>query len=244
MIGVSIDKLKLIILLISIISLAACIPNPSKVRKIVELTEHQKLHDKYELQFEKCFDSKKTDLTFVGLSEKPAITIYLDLNPESKSTDWQESLLCFQKRLPKIGLNYQDIAISDGRGPDFRYSSKCVGRYDKAFKLFNRNLEQIKENRIDDLCSTLADKQVKSKSVKDLFAYITVTDLKDTELFAYPSDDIFGDNRIIFKLEASKNTTLYFSYIMHEEQVFLTSIDLNNISSSIGFSNLFGKIKK
>lgn len=244
MIGLVNDKFKLINLLVYVVSLTACIPNPKKVENLIELHENEKFQNKYESLFKKCVDSKKTDLTFVGLSEKPAVTIYLNLNPESKNTDWQESLLCFQKKLPQIGLKYQDIVISDGRGPDFHYSSKCVESYDKAFKLFNQNLEQIKENRIDDLSNTMGYTRVKSESVSELFNYITITNLKDAQLMAYASDEVFGDDRTIFKLEASKNTTLYFSYVVREDQVYLTSIDLNNISGLINISDFLGKIKK
>nr|WP_294859921.1 hypothetical protein [uncultured Fluviicola sp.] len=244
MIGSVTDKLKLIILLTYGISFIGCVPNPSKVKKIVELTEHQKFQDKYELVFKKCSDLKNTDLTFVGLSEKPTITIYLDLKPESENTDWQELLLCFQKKLPEMGLKYQAIVISDGRGPDFQYSPKCVERYNKAFRLFNQNLKQIKENRIDDLFTTMNYTRVKIESIIELFNYIKVNNLENAELVAYPSDEIFGDDRTVFKLETSKNTILYFSYVMRKEHVYLTSIDLNNIPNSINISDFLGKIKK
>lgn len=232
------EFLKLMLLFVLMHLVSAC-PSPHKIKEIIKLSKHQKRSEQYESVFKNCFGTKNSDVMYGGITEDKEPVVYLDLNPDSKSTDWQISLICFQRSLSRKRLNYQVIEVADGRGPNFPYTKTCLEHYDKAFALFTRNVEQIGNNEIDDLWNTMNYTRATEKAIKELFAYIRIENLKDGELIFYPSDEVLGDDRIVFKLKISENATLYFSYKIKEEQAWLTAVDLNNSPSQSNFSNLF-----
>lgn len=219
-------------------------PSPRKIEKAIQLNENLNLHDKFEKLFNQSINEQKSDLIFsqvVDSEFKPVI--YLDLEPETTNPDWQEDIVSFQRKLKQTHTDYQSIEVNDGRGPGFLFIPKNFEVYEKSYKLFEENLDQIKENRIADLYKTMGNTDLKYETIKELFDYVKVTNLKKFRLVLYPSDDVFDYERVVFCLDATETSKLYFSYVSMESALVLYAIDLNNGPKEINLTTLFERLK-
>lgn len=207
-----------------------CPPSPEKVKWAILEQKRQELNEKFEKLFNRSINKQKTDLIFNEVVKNGAThTIYLDLKPGITTSDWQEDILNFQKELKQIHTNYQAIEVNDYRGPALIFTPENLKVYEKTLKLFQKNLVQIKENRIADLYKTVGNADLKYENLKELFDFVKVTDFDNFNLVAYPSDDALDFEQVVFCLNANKTSKLYFTYLKTNPGIVLRSIDLNDI---------------
>ena len=237
----NIFKSSLAFLILSL--LTACL-SPTKVKKVIQMSEDVKVYEKFEKLFNQSVNKQKTNLLFSGaVDHKFGTTIYLDLRLGMANSNWVEDVMKFQKKLNQTQTDYQFIEVNDGRGPTFVYIPENLKVYELSYKLFQENLDQIKENRIADLYKTMGNTDLEYATVKELFDYVNVTNLKEFELVLYPSDDVFDYERVVFCLNATKTSKLYFSYVSIKSELVLYAVDLNDGPKEINLNNLFDRLK-
>lgn len=207
-----------------------CPPSPEKVKWAILEQKHQELNEKFEKLFNRSMNKQKTDLVFNDVVKNGTThTIYLDLKPGITTSDWQEDVMNFQQELKQTHTNYQAIEVNDYRGSGFLFTPENLDIYEKSLKLFQRNLNQIKENRIADLYKTVRNADLKYEILKELFDFVKVTGFDEFKLVCYPSDDTFDYQQVVFCLNANETSKLYFSYFKANSGIVLRSIDLNDI---------------
>lgn len=219
---------KSISIVLAMTLLTAC-PSPSKIKKALEMNKELEFRAKYEKLFNESVNKQESDLLFYdAIYYKFGTAISLHLKDTLTNDNWQEDLMHFQRKLKQAKTKYGVIDVYD-RGTRHRYIAENLEIFERSAKLFEENLTQIKQGRIEDLYKTMGETVLSYETVKELLDYVKVTKFDDTRLIAYPSDDIFGNNRIAFCLKVNSKTSLYFSYIVIEsEGLVLRSIDLNN----------------
>jgi hypothetical protein len=209
--------------------LTAC-PSPGKVKKALEMTEKIAFQKKYEKLFNESVNEQKSDLLFYGaIYYKFGTAISLRLKDSLTDGDWQEDLMHFQRKLRQTKTKYGVIDIYD-RGTYIRYVSGNLEVYERAAKLFQRNLAQIKQGKIEDLYHTMGETTLKYETIKELLDFVQITQFDDTKLINYPSDEIFRNNQPAFCLKVNANINLYFSYESTKSGLVLRSIDMNSYS--------------
>ncbi len=226
--GTSLFKSVSIVLVMNL--LTAC-PSPSKIKKALEMNEKLEFRAKYEKLFNESVNEQESDLLFYNaIYYKSGAAISLHLKDTLTKDNWQEDLMHFQRKLKQTKTKYGVIDVYD-RGTYHRYIAENLEVFEQSAKLFRENLAQIKEGRIEELYKTMGETALSYETIKELLDYVKVTKFDDTRLIAYPSDDIFGNNRVAFCLKVNSKISLYFSYISREsEGLVLRSIDLNNYS--------------
>lgn len=221
---------KSVSIVLSMILLTAC-PSPAKMKKAIEMNEKLKFRAKYEKLFNESVNEQESDLLFYGaIYYKFGAAISLHLKDTLTDENWQEDLMHFQQKLKQTKTSYGVIDVYD-RGTYHRYIAKNLEMYERSAKLFEENLTQIKQGRIEELYKTMGETRFEYGAIKELLDYAEITKFDDTRLVAYPSDDIFGNDRVAFCLKVSPKIRLYFSYMLREsEGLVLRSIDMNNYS--------------
>lgn len=221
---------KLSFVVLGTILLTAC-PSPVKVKKALEMNKKLEFRAKYEKLFNESVNAQESDLLFYGaIYYKFGTTISLHLKDTLTDDNWEEDLMHFQRKLKQTKTNYGVIDVYD-RGTYHRYIARNLEMYERSAKLFEENLTQIKRGRIEELYETMGETRFDYGTIKELLNYVEITKFDDTRLVTYPSDDIFGNDRVAFCLKVSPRISLYFSYISREsEGLVLRSIDMNNYS--------------
>ena len=225
----SVFKLSSVIL--TTILLTAC-PSPGKMQKAFETQEKLEFQEKYETLFNESVNEQKSDLLFdYAIYYKSGATITLYLKDSLADNEWLEDLMHFQRKLRQTKTKYQVINIYD-RGSLRQYVSRNLEMHDQASELFQKNLNQIRQGKIEELYETMGETSFEYETIKELMDYVKVTKFDDIKLIDYPSDEIFANDRTAFCLKVSSKISLYFSYISREsEGLVLRSIDMNNYSS-------------
>ena len=207
------------------ILLTAC-PSPTRMKKAFEMQEKIKIQEKYENLFNESVNEQESDLSFFdAVDDKFGATIYLDLADSLENSDWQEDLMHFQRKLRQTNTRYEVISIYE-KGRYSYYVSGNLEMYELYTELFQKNLMQIKQGKIEELYQTMGNTKLKYETIKELLEYVKVTRFDDTNLIAYPSHGAYGNNTAAFSLVANSRITLCFSYDSTELGVILQAIDL------------------
>lgn len=208
--------------------LTAC-PSPGKIKKAMELEEEWKFQKKFERLFNQSVNKQKTELLFSSVVKSPGPTIHLNLKHNITTVDWLEELRVFQTKLKQTHTEYLAVVINDDSGQSYSYTPESLAFYEKTYNLFKKNLQQIKEGRIEDLFKTMSQTKQEFKEIKGLIDYVQITNFHKTKLACYPSEEEY--QKMAFCLEQEENTKLYFSYIQTESEISLFRIDFNSFSS-------------
>jgi hypothetical protein len=223
-------RLRRLVLLSGFGFLVTSYPNPKKVRELIQLNDHQKVHDKYKALFDQSIGENSVNLEFYALSKDRPPAIFIRMKKGHSFVDWQLDLLHFQQKLARTNTKYQEIDILDGIRPNQVYSRKSLETYTLASELFTENIAQIKKGEMNKLYQSMDRNRANLNQLKDLFDFIQITNYANQKIVTYPSVDLYSGFKTVFRLDISKNTCLYFTYKNAKNKAILSAIDLNQQS--------------